>query len=388
MGVIRSVVHPGTTRRRLAALGVISLIAFYVQLTFVGPAAAAAFTGGFSPTVVSGRADLNGDGAANGRDDANEFYGSTSIIDGRLDCDAWAADNDGAAGDLAITGADDCMLIGYDGTPDGVSISVVNGVFQAANGPLPTVFNAAAPNNPDVGDSDFAWSTIGGKVDSNGNEVIAGDDCHFGLVGRTVDAGLGNATDGADILGDDVTCGFATPPVGVNGLVDLNSDETITVADSCARCFFGHGVASGVVQERTCPAHGADTRNQVVGTPVADFLTGTAGADVICGLGGNDILSGMGRNDLLLGGLGKDLLLGGRGADRLIGGLGGNRLVGGLGRDRLVGGPGNDRLLGGRNADQLIGRAGNDHLDGGPAYDIAVGGAGVDTFIRCERQQQ
>ena len=53
MGVIRSVVHPGTTRRRLAALGVFSLMAFYVQLTFAGSAAAAPLTGGFSPTILA-----------------------------------------------------------------------------------------------------------------------------------------------------------------------------------------------------------------------------------------------------------------------------------------------------------------------------------------------
>jgi Ca2+-binding RTX toxin-like protein len=362
MGVIRSVVHPGTTRRRLAALGVLSLMAFYVQLTSAGPAAAAPFTGGFSPTIVNNRADLNGDAVINGRDDANEFYGTTSIIDGRLDCDAWAADNDGAAGDLAITIADDCTLIGYDGTADGVTISVVNGAFQVANGPLPTVFpQPGDADNPDIGDSAFAWSTRNGRVDSSGNELIEGDDCHFGLIGRTVDVGLGNGTDGADILGSDAGCGFATPPPAIfNGRVDLNSDETITAADSCARCFFGHRVRNGVVQKRTCPAHGADTRNQVVGTPGADVLTGTAAADVICGLGGNDTLRGLGRSDLLVGGLG---------ADRLLGGFGNDRLFGGFGNDRLFGGPGRDRL------------------DGGRGNDLGVGGPGADTFIRCERQR-
>jgi hypothetical protein len=69
------------------------------------------------------------------------------------------------------------------------------------DGPLPTVFNAGDPSNPDVGDSDFAWSAIDGRVDSNGNEGIDGDDCHFGLIGQAVDAGFGDATDGADVLG-------------------------------------------------------------------------------------------------------------------------------------------------------------------------------------------
>ena len=216
------------------------------------------FTGGFSPTIYGSLADLNGDGLVNGADDSNAFYGDTSIIDGGLDCNALTASNDGAAGDGAInsTGpdADDCTLIGYDGV-DGVTIDVVGGEFQSAdtvaipNGtPLPTVFNAAFPNNPSVVAADFAWSTINGRVNSNGNLGIDGDDCHFGLIGQAVDAGLGDATDGADVLGSDPGCGFATSIASsLNGLVDLNSDMAITPADSCYRCFFGHAVVVGVV---------------------------------------------------------------------------------------------------------------------------------------------
>jgi Ca2+-binding RTX toxin-like protein len=456
MSAIRSTKRTGTARRRVALLGVFSLMAFYAQLTFAGPAAAAPFTGGFSPTIVDGLADLNGNAVVNGRDDSNAFYGDTSIIDGALDCDTWlAVDNAGTAGDLAITAADDCTLIGYDGTPDGVTIEVENGVFLVGDGPLPTVFNAADPDNPDIGDSDFAWSTINGRVDSSGDEVIDGEDCHFGLIGQTIDPGLGDPTDGADILGNDVAetnpCGFATgPDPADNGLVDLNSDGDVTAADSCARCFFGHRVILGVVQERECPGHAGDPRNQVVGTPGPDVLVGTAGADIICGLGGNDTLNGRGGNDLLLGGRGADLLLGragadalrgGRGPDLLRGGLGNDRLVGGPGNDRLVGGPGNDRLVGGAGWDRLLGRGGrdrlvggtgrdrlvggtgrdrlfggvgrdrlvggtgtdrlfggagadrlfggpgNDRLDGGPGIDLCVGGLGTDAFIRCERQR-
>jgi hypothetical protein len=95
------------------------------------------------------------------------------------------------------------------------------------------------------------WSTIGGKVDSNGDESIGSTDCTFGLIGQTVDVGLGDATDGADILGSDAGCGFAGSPLSstLNGLVDLNSDEAITAADSCTNgCFFGHNVTNGIVQ--------------------------------------------------------------------------------------------------------------------------------------------
>jgi Ca2+-binding RTX toxin-like protein len=374
MGVIRTTVRTGTARRRIAVLGVFSLMAFYAQLTFAGPAAAAPFTGGLSPTIYSNLADLNGDGVANAADDSNAFYGDTAIINGALDCDAWVTANDGAAGTGVIDADDDCTLIGYDGTSDGVTITVTDGAFVGWSGPLPTVFNAAAPNNPDIGDSDFAWSTINGLVDSNGNETIDADgsDCSFNVVGT------------ADILGNDAAgtdpCGFgpAEPVAADNGKVDLNSDGDITTADSCARCFLGHRVILGVVQQANCPGHVGDPRNQVVGTSGADVLTGTAAADVICGLGGNDTLNGRGGNDLLLGGGGADLLRGGAGADTLRGGRGADVLRGGRGRDRLFGGGGRDRLYGG---------PGNDHLDGGPGRDLCVGGLGADTFIRCERHR-
>jgi Ca2+-binding RTX toxin-like protein len=380
MGAVHSTMRPGRARR-LTALGLLSLLAFCAQLVLAAPAGAVPFTGGFSPRIIANLADLNGDGLRNGRDDANAFYGDTSIIDGKLDCNAWGAPNDGSPGDGAIDGADDCTLIGYDGTADGVTIPVANGVFITANGSLPTVFNAAEPNNPDVGDSDFAWSTIRGRVDSNGNEAIDGEDCHFGLVGQTVDPGLGDATDGADILGDDPGCGFATPPAAAdNGLVDLNSDGDITAADSCSNgCFFGHDVQAGKVQANECPGFEGDPRNDVIGTSGADLLTGTGRADIICGFGGNDTLIGFGGNDLLLGGGGADDLRGRAGADTLRGGFGPDLLVGGGGNDRLFGGRGNDVLFGGR---------GNDLLNGGLGRDRGFGGPGRDTFVSCERRRQ
>ena len=380
MGGKRSTMLSGTARRRIGVVGALFLVVFALELVLAGSAASTPLTGGFSPTVIGGGADLNGDGVVIGRDDSNAFYGDTHIIDGKLDCDAWGPiANSGAAGDGAITGADDCSLVGYDGTPDGVTIDVLNGVFQVGNGPLPTVFNAMNPDNPDISDSDFAWSARDGRVDSNGNETIDADDCHFGLIGQLVDAGLGDATDGADILGNNGTnqCGFATPPnTADNGLVDLNSDADITAADTCSnRCFFGLNVLNGKVQAKECPGFAGDPRNDVVGTAGPDTLNGTSGNDIICGLRGNDVLNGRGGNDLVLGGRGLDLLRGNAGRDKLRGGSGRDRLRGGIGADRLFGNGGNDALFGGR---------GNDRLDGGRGIDRCVGGLGTDTFIRCE----
>ena len=242
-----------TWRRTAFVVASVLVVGF---LAGVPAASAAAFTGGFSPTIIAGGADLNGDGVVNGRDDSNAFFGDTSIIDGRLDCNGWSTANDGSpAGNGTIDGSDDCTLVGYDGTDDGVTITVTDGVFGWPSGTaLPTVYpDPATPFNPGVAAAKFAWSTIGGKVDSNGNETIDGKDCHFGLIGVTVDTGFGSdPTDGADILGSDPTeCGFAGGPPSstLDGLVDLNSDVSITAADSCTNgCFFGHNVTSGIVQ--------------------------------------------------------------------------------------------------------------------------------------------
>jgi Ca2+-binding RTX toxin-like protein len=341
-----------TSRTLVASLAIVPL--FLAQLMLAAPVAASSYTGGITPTIVGGLADLNGDGAATTSDDANAFYGDTGIIDGKLDCDAWGPiANDGSQGSGTIDTSDDCALVGYDGTPDGVTIWLADGVFQVGNGPLPTVFNAADPDNTDIGDSDFAWSTIDGRVDANGNESIDGEDCSIGLAGT-------------DILGNDGTnpCGFATPPnTANNGLVDLNRDQQITSADSCTNgCFFGHDVTLGkvqtvVAQVPTCPGYGSDPRHQVVGTASGEILSGTVGADIICGLGGNDTLRGYGGNDVLIGGPGSDILRGGFGNDRIRGGYG---------ADALYGGPGNDRL------------------NGGVGTDTCRGGFGVDTILNCE----
>lgn len=311
--------------RRIIAILSMSAIAIVGFGTTV--ASAARWNSGFSPTIYGSLADLNGDGVADSADDANAFYGDTSIIDGGLDCDGWGAtQNDGSAGNGTIDGGDDCTLVGYDGSVDGVLISVIDGAFVNADGapiadgtPLPTVFNAGDPDNADVGDSDFAWSAIGGLVDSNGDEAIDGDDCHFDLVGDI------------DILGNPGAneCGFASAPDPAhNGFVDLNGDADITTADTCLDdCFFGLDVLRGKVIDTDCT---------VLGTPSNDVLRGTAGPDVICGRGGIDTLIGRGGADVLRGGPGDDTMKGNRGNDRLVGGGGPDLARGGVGIDRCI----------------------------------------------------
>jgi Ca2+-binding RTX toxin-like protein len=403
-----------------------------------------AFSGTFGPTVIGGGADLNGDGVVNGRDDSNAFYGDTSIIDGQLDCDNWASDNDGAAGDGVIDTADDCTLIGVDGTANGVTINVVDGEFQQ-EGPLPHVFNAADPDNPDVGDSDFAWSAIGGRVDSSGNEIITSEDCHFGLIGEAVDAGLVDPTDGADILGNDLAmtnpCGFGGPAGGpdpdFNGLVDLNSDITITAADSCNNCFFGldldngfvvgnvggvgtaetleltpatdtndqgagHTVTARVEDSNGDPVTGVTVRFTVTGVnpTTGDAVTNASGDATFTWIGTNlgvDTVAAFADSD---GDETNDVAepedtatktwvavpppdptcpgFAGDPRNQVVGTSGPDVLVGTAGADIICGLGGNDSLDGLGGNDLLIGGGGNDRLLGRAGADVLQGGAGAD----------
>ena len=78
MGAIRSIPRPGARCRRAARLGTLAAFAT-CMLVAVVPAAAGPLTGGFSPTIVAGKADLNGNGVVNGSDDSNAFYGDTTL---------------------------------------------------------------------------------------------------------------------------------------------------------------------------------------------------------------------------------------------------------------------------------------------------------------------
>ena len=407
-----------------------------VQLVMVTGAQAAPYTGTFGPAIINERADLNGDGVVNGRDDANAFYGDTDIIDGALDCNAWTSPNDGTAGNHAIAANDDCTLVGVDGTMNGVTIQVSGGEFQVADGPLPTVFNAGNPNDPDIGNSDFAWSAINGRVDSNGDEAITGDDCHFGLIGQAVDAELGDATDGADVLGNPGAneCGFAQAPAQANnGQVDLNSDTVITAADSCSNgCFFGRNLVAGLVQQLATPttldltpatatndtgtqhsltAHVEDQDGNPLGGATVEFsvagvnpTTGSdatnASGDAVFGYtgsnaGGDTITAFADTNE---NGTREGAEPQGTATktwnpapvapkcpgfesdprNQIVGTAAGETLTGTPGADIICAKGGNDTLIGLGGKDLLLGGAGSDVARSGDGRDVLRGGAGGD----------
>jgi RTX calcium-binding nonapeptide repeat (4 copies)/IPT/TIG domain len=366
-------------------------------------AQAAPFTGTFAPTVVGGLADLNGSGTISSADSWVDFYDSTDIINGGLDCDSWGATvNDGSDGDGVIDFLDDCTLVGFDGTTDGVTINVSNGNFVEKDGlpfpdktKLPAVFNAAHPANPSVVQADFAWQAIGGAIDVNQNGLISDADCAEDIVnGWNIVAALCNGVPSSD-----------------DGLVDTTDNFVIGTEDDSASGFFGMAVTDGVVQgtpttaapftfspgsgavgtkvvitgtgfvagatvtfggvaatctvdsatQITCtvPTGAVDgkiviTNGAVTLTSVTNFdvttgivgCIGTDGNDTLTGTGGADTCEGKAGNDTIMSKGGPDLVKGNQGDDTLKGGKGDDVIKGGKGFDTCKGGPGKDTIKG------------------------------------------
>jgi len=199
------------------------------------PTSGGGFSGVLAVNVIGGKLDLNGDGVVNGMDDSNSLFGNTNVIDGMLDCNAGA----GTSGDNVINASDNCVLT--HATMG--SITVTSGVFVLANGPLTLDFTS--PN--------VRWATINGLVDSDGSGSITSNDCTRGLIGLANDSGMGaDAADAVNVLGSngsiDPCRGTAFTDMTANGKVDINNSNTIDASDSCAACFFGRQVISGVVQ--------------------------------------------------------------------------------------------------------------------------------------------
>lgn len=391
-----------------------------VLLSMATVAGAVAFTGTVAPTIFAGLADLNGSGTITAADSWTDFYGDTEIIGGGLDCDAWVTANDGVDGDGVIDADDDCLLVGFDGTADGVTITVSDGHFVERDGvaipngaKLPAVFNAGDPDNPSVVAADFAWQVLDGRVDANGNGLIDAGDCSVDIV------------NGWDILGPD--CGFNPPTAVANaGLIDVDGNSIITAADDSPSGFFGHAVVDGFVQAVAPSAPTITSISPGSAAPGASVtITGTnlTGAQVtVCNVaavetavsatsvtftvptlaagscavvvttaGGTvsttlQVLAGptpppgctiIGTSgaDTLTGTAGADTICAKSGADTVRAKQGDDVVKGAKGPDLLKGGKGNDLLRGGKGADRLI---------GGPGFDTCKGGKGPDSFINCE----
>ena len=390
----------------LAAVGALA-----VMLIAIPAAHAAPFTGTFGPTIYGGGADLNGSKTISSADSWVNFYDNTDIINGGLDCDNWGGNpNDGSGGDGVINFLDDCTLIGYDGTVDGMTINVSNGNFVEHDGvlitdgfKLPTVFNAAHPANPSVVDADFAWQAIGGAIDVNQNSLISDFDCQSdivngwnivgaicdgvpssdnGLIDTTKNHSIGTEDDsasgffGMEVIDGVVQGGAAVSPVTVssfnptsgpvgtivtvNGtgfaagaVVAFNGTNAVTVSDITAtslKATVPSGATDGPIKVTVGANSGTSSNSfDVTGPPTTGGpcdFNGTSGDDTLRGTGSADSLCGLEGNDTLLGKGGPDLLKGNQGDDVLKGGKGDDVLKGGKGFDTCKGGKGNDTLKG------------------------------------------
>ena len=178
-----------------------------------------------------------------------------------------------------------------------------------------------------------------------------------------------------------------------NALIDLSGQQgkTVTITSRLlldgsevdtdeVQVVVGQGGGGGSEGGPTCPGHGGDPSNQIVGTPGDDVLTGTTGRDIICGMGGDDSIRGLAGDDILIGGDGNDRVRGDQDGDSLIGQGGNDTLGGGGGPDDIRGGAGDDDLRGRKSNDNIRGNAGGDNLRGGGGRDFLRGNGGNDSL--------
>jgi Ca2+-binding RTX toxin-like protein len=140
--------------------------------------------------------------------------------------------------------------------------------------------------------------------------------------------------------------------------------------------------------------------DQIVGSPLNDWLDGFTGGDIINGGDGADFIRGLEDNDVIdagpgdddaNGNTGSDVVHGGDGADFVRGGRDGDTVYGdagddvhvngNIGDDLVFGGAGADTLFGGQDQDQLFGEDGDDALSGDLGFDTLTGGPGADRFL-------
>lgn len=143
----------------------------------------------------------------------------------------------------------------------------------------------------------------------------------FSAAGTGLDAILGNADDGLEIVSDDSAVDWDF------GGMQFEYVDSIT----------GSGAADEIF--------GSDNADVIKGLGGDDYIRGGKGADDINGAGGDDLLKGDDGADVVKGGAGDDQLFGGAGADVLTGANGDDWLDGGTGLDNLKGGGGNDTLV-------------------------------------------
>jgi Ca2+-binding RTX toxin-like protein len=242
-----------------------------------------------------------------GASDVIQGLAGNDLIQGRGGPDRL---NGGEGDDELFGGAGNDLLVGENGKD---RLEAGEGDDRLEGGADDDTLYAGAGDDILIGGSgnDF----LNGELGSNTYDAGDGDDSLYatydgGPLVFTVDGGAGT-----DFLGISISYLLSSPALSL--LDSLAGGSTIANLESIS-------------------VWGNDNGNDLVGSPIKDFLTGGAGIDSLAGGGGDDYLQGLDGSDDLSGGAGADYLTGGAGDDRLEGGSQSDTLVGGPGADRFI----------------------------------------------------
>ena len=309
---------------------------------------------------------------------------------------------------LKGSGANQVLLIGKDGSADGLRVQG----WQAGQLGL-AMAGAVAPSatTPIVGVDGYSDALAGGGGADliqglSGNDALdgsGGDDVIEGGVGDDL---IGGGV-GSDLLYGGAGRDMIMSATGLNlpGRLGQNGEWE---APAGAGAVWTSGRLWGIYASTDANGDiyiidgggqlGADTASDTIfAGDDDDRVIGGLGADYIDGGLSNDNLTGHGGNDLIDGGDGDDYIQGDgiilpgyhtsvagiqHGNDVLDGGADTDTLVGGGKDDGLFGGTGNDKLWGDDQSEAQLGGQyhGSDYLDGGEQDDQLTGG-GKDDFL-------
>ena len=381
-----------------------------------------ALLGNFTAGVFyQDQAGLNGGTDAVSGGDGNDTFDLSQSAERVL---AFGGDGDDSFGSLAGTGE-----LHGDGGSDSFN---VHGGLSNFNNPL-LVDGGADDDVIALNDRRGTLLTVLG---GEGNDQITG------IGSGSIDAGTGNDTLSAHVLGATITLGtgqdrltllswdntssvtvtdFAAGPGGdtldINAILTNNltswdgssnpfgsghlrlaqdGDDTLLQVDQNGAAGgesyitlvrFQNTNAADFITNSFLPPYPLDgstpVGQHIVGTPGDDpNLQGTIGDDLIDALAGNDTVDAGAGSDIVNAGDGNDTVVSGTGNDQIFGGAGFDQLAGGSGDDTLDAGADGAAMDGGTGADILTGSIVADQFtlvsDG--SDDTATGGEGNDSF--------
>ncbi|MGR3367784.1 MAG: Ig-like domain-containing protein [Sagittula sp.] len=299
---------------------------------------------------------------------AGEFEGPPAPLDPAADYD----------GDGVANGADNAPFVANpgqeDGDGDGVGDSADLDPFDPSLGRDPSLVNGVLLfSDPEAVDTQTASFSLLGTTGNPGSLDAAALEAMFSLSVVT----SGSSPDGSAIWT------FDADPAQFQ---HLGSGDALVI-EYRVEIRDNHGAAQATAVRVIVIGTADGTVPRIIGTGGADSLVGTVGSDVIEGFdgddtmlggAGDDIMAGGGGTNLMRGQTGRDLIDGGEQTDIIHGGRQDDALYGHGGDDFVYGEAGNDLIWGGAGHDVLHGIFGNDEIYGEDGNDSIYGGGGTD----------